>query len=303
MLNRQSVWPYVAFTGLNLGIGGLVAKGLIDDGWDPFTMSWLPFGIGGLFGLLASAVRGELRQQAWKAGSILGLLAGTFPAVLFNNGFDRLPAGVVMLLISLGPVVTAVGAHFLFDDEKFNAVKGLGLAMAVVGVGILAGGQIGGDGDGLGIVVVLIGTLFAGVSAILARVYASRHGAAPIITPQLLIGSAGGLVLWLIVGRPFSPEGGVELLHILVMVPFGISGFFGFLAMLKANELGTTGEVSVIGYLIPVVGVFGGAAVFGDAITASILVGGGLILASSGVIARGSQGRTLKPSKGAVQVR
>lgn len=289
MLNRLNVWAYVAFTGIVFGLGGLISKSLIDDGWDPFTMSWVPFGLGGLFGLGVAVVRGELASQAWLPGSLLGILAGTIPAVLFNNGFDRLPAGVVMLLISLGPVITAVWAHFVFDDERFNLVKGIGLVMAVVGVGILAAGQLDGGGDGFAVGVVVIGSLVAGTSAVVARVYAGKHGAVQLITPQLLSSSIAACVLWAIIGRPFSPAGGIELWHGAIMLPFGVSGFFGFLSMLKANEIGTTGQVSVIGYMIPVIGVVGGAVAFGDAVTASIIAGGGLILASSAVIAKGSQ--------------
>ncbi len=300
MFQRLSVWAYVVFTGLTFGIGGLVAKGLLDDGWDPFTMSWVPFGLGGLFGLLVNGVRGELGNQAWKDGALLGLAAGTMPAVLFNNGFDRLPAGVVMLLISLGPVVTAVWAHFVFDDERFNSVKGAGLALAVVGVGILAAGELGGGGDGLGIGVVIIGTLFAGSSAILARLFAGKHSAAALITPQMLASSAGAFVVWLTLNRPLTPADGVELRHALVILPFGVSGFFGFLSMLKANEIGTTGQVSVIGYVIPVIGVAGGALFFGDSITATVLVGGALILASSAVIAKGSASTRTKRTEAAV---
>lgn len=286
------VWGYVLFTAVVFGSGGLIAKSLVDDGWDPLTLSWLPFMIGGTFGLAVGISKGHLKRSALKAGVILGIGAGAIPGVLFNVGFDRLSAGLVTLLIALGPVVTAIVAHFVFDDERFNTTKGLGLVLAVIGVSILAAGSLGGDGDAAAIALVIVGSAAAGASGVLSRLYATRHGSLSLIAPQLLVASGAALVLSLLLQRPFMPDGGLETWHVLLIIPFGLSGFFGFLSMLKANELGTTGQVSVIGYCIPVFGVIGGALLFDEDITTSVIVGGLLIVVSMGVIARGSQSRT-----------
>ncbi len=46
-----------------------------------------------------------------------------------------------------------------------------------------------------------------------------------------------------------------------------VTTFLGFMAMLRANSIGTTGRVSVIDYCVPVLGVLGGVVFFGDAVT------------------------------------
>ena len=66
--------------------------------------------------------------------------------------------------------------------------------------------------------------------------------------------------------------------------------------MLLANEIGTTGQVSTVSYLIPLYGVIGGALVFGDTISAIVVIGGAIILAAVGIIARGSRVVSLAPA-------
>ena len=44
-----------------------------------------------------------------------GVFSSLGPSLIFNVGFDRLPAGINTLLISLGPIFTAIVAHFVFQ--------------------------------------------------------------------------------------------------------------------------------------------------------------------------------------------
>ncbi|GIR38073.1 MAG: hypothetical protein CM15mP49_34580 [Actinomycetota bacterium] len=43
-----------------------------------------------------------------------------------------------------------------------------------------------------------------------------------------------------------------------MLFAFGLITYLSFLSILKANEIGTTGQVSVIGYFLPLFGVVGG---------------------------------------------
>lgn len=291
-----SVWTYVAFTGIVFGLGGLLAKGLVDDGVDAFTVTWMPFLISGMLALVAAAPKRELTRAALLPGIALGLTASAAPALLFNLGFESLPAGIVTLLISLGPVFTAVVAHFVFADERFNAVKATGLGVAVAGVGVLAAGSIDGGGSPSRLAMVVGGALIAGFAAVLARRVVMQHGAAALVAPQLTTAGLVVLALSPVLGRDLSPEGGYEAWHLLGMIGFGVSTYLGFRSMLIANEIGTTGQISVIGYCVPLFGVVGGIIVFGDDLTLSLVVGGLLILVSVWVIAVGSRPAALAAS-------
>ncbi len=292
------VWRLVLFTGTVLGAGALMSKGLIDDGVDPFVVSSLPFLAGGLFACAIAQRRGELEPRAFVPAAILGVTSSAAPAILFNTGFEYLPAGIVTLIIAIVPVFTALVAHFMFADERFNVVKGAGLALAICGVAILALGP-GADGElsTTGLVATLVGTACAGSAAALARKYAMGFGARALIGPQLTIGGLTALILLPMFGRSLTPDGGYAWWHLPALIVFlgVLSNYFGFRAMLLASEIGTTGQVSTISYLIPLYGVIGGALVFGDQISANVVLGGAVILAAVGIIARGSRAMPVTP--------
>ncbi|GIS55517.1 MAG: hypothetical protein Ct9H90mP30_2020 [Actinomycetota bacterium] len=54
-----------------------------------------------------------------------------------------------------------------------------------------------------------------------------------------------------------------------MLFAFGLITYLSFLSILKANEIGTTGQVSVIGYFLPLFGVVGGAMFFDEELDAS----------------------------------
>lgn len=287
-----SVWPYVAFTGLSFTTGALVSKGLVDDGVDAFVVAGVPFVLAGMVGAAIALRTIGLPRHVLLPAAALGVANSTMPAVFINLGFETLPAGLVTLLIAMGPVFTAVTAHFVFPDERLGLMKVVGLGLSVVGVAVLALGAESSDGETQlgGIVLVLIGVIAAGVSGVPARSLAVRHGAAVLIGPQLLAAGLVALVATVPAGREVVPDGGWSAWHVVGLGVLAVTALGGFRSMMAANEIGTTGQVSVIGYLLPVLGVVGGALVFDEAITAAVIGGGALILGGVVLLGLGSRG-------------
>lgn len=286
-----AVWGYVLYTGLAWGAAGLLSKALIDDGLDPLVLTGAPFLIGGLIALVIAARRGHLARAAVAPAIGLGVISTAAPALCFNLGFADLPAGIVTLLISVSPVFTAIAAHYAFDDEPFRPAKGAGLALAVAGVATLSlvPGSLGDGATVAAIAVVLLGTLVGGVAAIPSRHYALRHGAAALVPVQLLAAGVAALVLVPFARQGWSPAGGLEAWHVLGVVAIGVvASYGGFRSIMRANELGTTGQVSVVGYMLPLLGVVGGIVLFGERLTAGVAIGGTLIVLAVGLIARAS---------------
>ena len=98
---QKSIWSFVAFTGVSFGAGGLLVKKFTNDGIDAFTVTWVPFLFGGILALAHGIVTKQLRWSAVPSGVLLGFFASLGPSLVFNIGFDRLPAGINTLLISL----------------------------------------------------------------------------------------------------------------------------------------------------------------------------------------------------------
>ncbi len=275
-----SVWPLVVFTAFAFGFGGLLSKGLIDRGVDSFTVTAGPFLTAGLVAWVVAWVSHDVRRRAIGPGILLGVFNSSLPALFFNLGFETLTVGLVTLIVTLGPSVTAAVAHVVFPDERFNAMKGLGLGVALAGVAalIVAPGVIEGTSY-RGALWATAGAFLAGTSAVLSRWYAVRHGGLALIPAQLTSAGLTPLVVAAFVGRSLVPEGGFAGGDIPIMALIGVVGsYLGFRSMMLANERGTTGQVSMIAYLIPLFGVIGGIIFFAETLTPWIVLGGGLIL-------------------------
>ena len=285
---EKTVSGFVAFTGISFGAGGLLVKKFTNDGLDAFTVTWVPFLVGGIIALIHGAWRKELTLSAVPAGILLGLLGSLGPSLIFNTGFDRLPAGLNTLLISLGPIFTAVVAHFVFADERFNFLKALGLITAYGGVVILAIGSLDDGGELLDILLVLGGAAIAGGSGVLTRYLTLRHQPMALIAPNLLVAGLSSMILTLSLDLGTKPTNGFASWHIPMLFVFGIVTYLSFMSILRANQIGTTGQVSVIGYFLPLFGVAGGVVFFNEKLTLSVLFGGLLILVAMAAIARGS---------------
>jgi drug/metabolite transporter (DMT)-like permease len=282
------VWLLVIGTAVLWGSGGLVSKALIESGVDAFTVTAAPFAAGSIVAWLVARRLPSL--PAFVSGLLLGMVSTAGPALFFNLGYETLPAGVVTLLIAVGPIITAVAAHFWFPDERFTLGKGAGLAISLVGVAVLALGQ-GGENGGtpVGVVLVICGALLAGTTAVWGRSAAMQHGAKNLVPTQLTGAALMPVAVSFVLDRDMVPTGGFRAWQVLALVAIGsFASFFGFRLIMKANEVGTTGQVSLVGYLLPVVGVGGGAIFFEERVTASVVFGGALILA--GVLITGRSG-------------
>lgn len=285
---RETVWGFVAFTGISFGAGGLLVKKFTNDGLDAFTVTWIPFLVGGFIAFIHGMLRKELVLSAVPAGMLLGLFSSLGPSLIFNTGFDRLPAGINTLLISLGPIFTAIVAHFVFADERFNLLKALGLITAYAGVAVLAFSSLDDGGDIVDILLVLGGAAIAGGAGVLTRHLTLRHEPMALMAPNLLIAGLISMILTFSFDLGTRPANGFASWHIPMLFVFGLITYLSFLSILKANQIGTTGQVSVIGYFLPLFGVVGGVIFFNEKVSLSLLMGGVLILLAMGAIARGS---------------
>ncbi len=270
----------MVFTAITFGSGGLLSKGLIDRGVDSFTVTAVPFLSAAVLAWVIAVRMGNIDRRAVVPGLVLGAVNSSIPALFFNIGFETLPAGLVTLIISLGPAVTAAVAHLVFTDERFNVMKGLGLVVALVGVvGLVAAPGVIEGASYAGAAWATAGSLVAGTSAVLARWYAVRHGGLALLPTQMTAAGITPLVIAAIVGRSLVPADGFAGGDIPIMVTIGVFGsYLGFRSMMLANERGTTGQVAVVPYLLSLIGVTGGIVFFDEKLTPWIVAGGALIL-------------------------
>ena len=287
----------VVTTAIAFGSGGLLSKGLIDRGVDSFTVTAVPFLTAAVLAWVVAIRMGNFRRGAIAPGVVLGILNTSIPALFFNIGFETLPAGLVTLIISLGPAVTAAVAHLVFADERFNPMKGLGLVIALSGVvGLVAAPGVIEGTSYTGAAWTTAGSLIAGTSAVLARWYAVRHGGLALLPAQMTAAGLTPLVAAVIVERSLVPVGGFAGGDIPIMVTIGVfASYLGFRSIMLANERGTTGQVAVVPYLLSLIGVTGGIVFFDETLTPWIVAGGALILIGVTLGGQASRSTTVRP--------
>lgn len=121
-------------------------------------MTWIAFGL--LFtGVLLNAAAQLLLKAGTNATGVLPLDAGSWPQTLLRMatqghfvlgvacygvsllvwilGLSRVPVSVAYPMLSIGYVINAVAAHYLFG-EAVNTSRWLGIAFIVLGVWLVA---------------------------------------------------------------------------------------------------------------------------------------------------------------------
>ena len=126
------------------------------------------------------------RQKIWPTDKwiwIHALILGVFGTALPMSGMvmalEYLSSGITSILITIGPAVTVLFAHFLLDDERLTWRTTIGIALALAGAILLAvRGETGlaeSSGSLLGYVLVLSAMLFGSIGTIYARKYMKSY--------------------------------------------------------------------------------------------------------------------------------
>jgi drug/metabolite transporter (DMT)-like permease len=233
------------------------------------------------------------------AAGALGLVGYNLPVTL---GLRWLPAATAGLLLATEPVWVLVLGR-LFTRERGGVRPWLGSAVALVGVGVLAGpGAIGGGGDralaGAGLV--LAGTLAFGAYTIVVRPLSQEFGAIPATAASTVVGAVPYLA-----AAGTLPGAGLSHLGATVWAELAFlavgSTAAGLLLWNVAVLSGGIAQVSLLLYLEPVVSVAGAAVFLGERVTLIMIGGGALILAGvavSGTAAPTRESRSARSGHG-----
>lgn len=232
--------------------------------------------------------KGRLPRLSLKQtlGMILGGAVGVFGyAYFFMYGLQTVPAGRASLVVTLNPVLTTLFAALLFG-ERFNRNIAIGMVLAFVGgIVVLTHGQpwklfVGELGIGE---LMLLGCAFAwsaytllgkkllqGVPALTAITYTSCAGLAMLWA---------GTIAFETVQSPWVLQ--TQVYAALLFLGLGATGLAYVWYFKGIAELGAGTAASYIS-LVPVFGVLSSVLFLGEALDASLLVGGAL--AVSGVV-------------------
>ena len=212
---------------------------------------------------------------------LMGTVGMLLTALLLNNAYLYLPVGVAIMLNFLYPTVVCVVMGTVFR-QGFTKLQVAAIISSIAGMAFLAGK--GGDLHPMGL-------LFALVSAFTYGGYliANEKGPAnelPLETKLFYVSLPGTVIFWILAPATHTLAapvgGGIGWLYVLGSGLFTVGGYF--LMMYGIHRMGAS-TAAFVSMLEPIVSVVFGTIWFHDPITAGVVVGGILVLASILLIA------------------
>jgi drug/metabolite transporter (DMT)-like permease len=252
-----------------------------------------------LGGLLAT--RGGVRRLALTRKQALGTAFLGLMLPMLGNGMVSVgenlgaPSGVTALLIAVAPLIIVVFRALEGDRPRPLTVLGVLLGFAGLAVLVLVGGGVGGGFPvGAALLVMFASTCWALGSYSQARLWLPRDVFVTTVYEMLF----GGLLLFLVgqasgesfTAAAYSARTWTALGYLVL---FGSVVAFTSYVWLLANA--PISFVATYAYVNPVVAVFLGWLVLGEAVTLPVLLGGGIVVAAVALVITAERPRKRTP--------
>ena len=195
------------FASLSAMLGGstFVFTRYVVDSIDPFTLSFLRYGLTGLILFLLS-ISVYMNKKFAKADLIPMCFLGLAMITLFPNfmalGLEHTTAARAGLLYATMPLCTIIIAYF-FNIEKITLNKSLAVLLAILGVSFCMSERVDNNfqdtlkGDFL----MMIGVLSASCFTVFSGKYLKKYGNIPVMIFVILIGTILNLIISMIFGH------------------------------------------------------------------------------------------------------
>lgn len=196
-------------------------------------------------------------------------LFGTTSMLLFFMAVHYMPIGSAVALRYIAPIFAAIFAIVLLK-EKVKPIQWLFFVFSFMGVLVLKG--FDGSIPPVGLVLVLLASVFSGLVYIIIRKIGQKEHPVVIVNYFMCIATAVGGVLSIFHWK--TPTG----LDLLLLLSLGVFGFFGQLFMTKAFQMGETSVIAPIKYVEVVFAIIIGVWFLGETYTIWSFVGMAMII-------------------------
>lgn len=223
----------------------------------------------------------------WRHYSIVGILNSAAPFVLFAWSAQHLPASYLVVINATAPLFGSIVAAVGFG-ERITARKALGLAAGLTGVATLVG--LGPVAATPTTVAAALAGLTAALSYALASGYVKRRSYT-VDSTALAGGSnvaAAAVLLPFVLAAPPAGLPTADAAWAAVVLGVVCTGVAYLLYFRLIADVGPARALTVT-FLIPVFGMLWAALFLGEAITATMLAGGALVLVGTGLILGSAQ--------------
>ncbi|MER3411887.1 MAG: hypothetical protein C4305_06025 [Thermoleophilia bacterium] len=236
----------------------------------PFLFTFLCLRGGG-----ARRAASEVRA-AWREGIVLGIINAALPFTLIAWGEKHVDSGVAAIANASVPIFVALLAARYRPSERARGARLLGIAVGLVGVGVLAGVRPeGGLWAVAGTLAVVAASVFYAGGALYGQARTSGLSGPVLATATTIY---GGLVLlpFALAQLPGEPPGWKPLASAVALSLVGTA--FAQLVLFRMLRLYGASRVTLVTYLLPPAALAYGALLLDEPVTVPALVGLILIL-------------------------
>jgi drug/metabolite transporter (DMT)-like permease len=210
----------------------------------------------------------------------------TLPFLLITIGEHHVDSSMAGILVASAPIFTVLIALAAVPDESVHGWSLAGVALGIVGVGLLFGVDLGGDsGALLGGAGILLASVGYAAGALIAK--RKIHDVPPVGVAGSIMGLGALLLLPALPWALPSEAPGLDTAGAMVALGAGGTGI-AFLIFYTLNADIGPARASIVAYIAPGFSVFYGVAFLDEGFTVSTAAGLVLILLGSWT---GAQGR------------
>jgi drug/metabolite transporter (DMT)-like permease len=273
----------IALSASGFGAAAIFARIAYEAGTDPITLLFLRSTIAAIFMITFMAVKGIAfpRGRTLLSLTLMGALGYVGFSFAFYTALTMASAGLVAILLYLYPAFVTILAT-VFLKKPVTLLKFGALAVTFTGM-ILIIGPESGNGQILGIVLGITAAIIYSIYIVVGSNVILNAGAFPASTTIII--SAGvifsGVVAVKGVQLPATLTGWISIFAI-ALVSTALANIAFFAGLKKIDPV----NASMISTLEPVVTIVLAVLVLGETVTTSKFLGGILILAAVGFLAR-----------------
>ena len=222
-------------------------------------------------------------RRLWAQGIFTGVIGTAVPMLGIVSATIYLSSGLTAVLITAGPAITVILAHFSLEDERLDRRKATGVGLALSGAILLA--LLGESGlpdvsqaDPRGYALIVIAMLSGAVSDIYIRRNMTGHQALAVATLRTIFAAlAVGIAVFAFFGLDLS---GVDQVGYFALGYAALCGTFlaTWLMTFIIQRFGATAG-SMSSYTTLAAAAITGALLLGEQITPGMMLGMALIVA------------------------
>jgi drug/metabolite transporter (DMT)-like permease len=269
------------------GASYLFIKVALEDGVGPWAIVSIRTALAALVLVPLAAHMGVLGSLRGRLGAVfvLAMVQVAVPLTLIALGEERISSSLTGILVASAPIFTFLLAFALTGAERANRSSLVGVAIGIVGVGMLLGVDAGGGAEAL------VGGLFV-IGAAFGYAVAAWHLKRNLTGVEPVATVAGSQVIAAAVMLPAGlldfPDSVPNLDAVASLLTLGVV-CTGFAFVLFHSLVATDGpaRASLVGYIAPVFSIFYGVVLLDESFTAATLAGLVLILGGSWLAAGG----------------